>query len=237
MIETLKRYADFDRINDGGIRVSVGAVNIRNGNFVYFDNSKIRLRPEHFAASGALPPGFPAVEIDGEYYWDGGVVSNTPLFEVLGGASKKNILVFQVDLWSAKGSLPGTFAEIEERVKDIQYSSRTRTVTDMMAESLRRANVIKELLDHLPAEITNGNPYFERAREIATSGAVNLIHLIYQNKYFEKYYKDVEFSRDTMLEHWASGIEDIRRSFENRDWFVVPSYDLGFATHDIHRVS
>ena len=106
--ETLLEFADFDRINDGDIRVSVGAVNVRNGNLVYFDNTKMRLRPEHFMASGALPPGFPAVEIDGEYYWDGGLVSNTPLTEIFARPKHKDTLVFQVDLWSARGICRGT---------------------------------------------------------------------------------------------------------------------------------
>ena len=104
---TLLQFTDFDRINDGDIRVSVGAVNVRTGNLVYFDNTKMRLEPVYFMASGALPPGFPAIEIDGEYYWDGGLVSNTPLTEVLRDAEHKDTLVFQVDLWSARGNAPG----------------------------------------------------------------------------------------------------------------------------------
>jgi NTE family protein len=147
---TLLKFADFDRINDGDIRVSVGAVNVRTGNLAYFDNTRMRLEPEHFMASGALPPGFPAVEIDGEYYWDGGLVSNTPLTEVLRDPEHKDTLIFQVDLWSASGNPPGDFLDVTERTKDIQYSSRTRAITDMVADRQRHVRLIKELLAYVP---------------------------------------------------------------------------------------
>ncbi|ASL47843.1 hypothetical protein bAD24_III10630 [Burkholderia sp. AD24] len=233
--ETLLQFADFDRINDGNIRVSVGAVNVRTGNLVYFDNTKMRLEPEHFMASGALPPGFPAVEIDGEYYWDGGLVSNTPLTEVLRDADHKDTLVFQVDLWSARGNAPGDFLDISERAKDIQYSSRTRAVTSMLADRQKHARFIKELLTHVPAEALKSDPLFRLAEQAADGSAINVIHLIYQNKPYEGHYKDYEFSIDTMEEHWQSGLEDINSSFSNRDWFDLPSREQGFVTHDVHR--
>ncbi|MDE1146454.1 MAG: patatin-like phospholipase family protein [Azospirillaceae bacterium] len=236
LIETLRRYADFDRINNGDMRVSVGAVNVRSGNFAYFDNRQMRLGPEHFAASGALPPGFPAVEIDGEYYWDGGIVSNTPLVELLGKEPDKDLLIFQVDLWSSKGRLPANFADVEERIKDIQYSSRTRMVTDMVAHRRRQSKIVKDFLDTLPEEIRRNNPAYDQAAAIAATAKVNLFHLIYQNKFFEKGYKDIEFSAATMLEHWGSGLRDIRRSLAQPGWLDPPNHDLGFVTHDIHRL-
>ncbi|WP_343655018.1 patatin-like phospholipase family protein [Paraburkholderia caribensis] len=232
---TLLQFADFDRINDGPIRVSVGAVNVRTGNLTYFDNRKMRLTPEHFMASGALPPGFPAVEIDGEYYWDGGLVSNTPLTEVLRDSDHKDTLVFQVDLWSARGNAPGDFPDISERAKDIQYSSRTRAITNMLAERQKHARFIKELLEHVPTSVLKADPLFRLAQQAADGSAINVVHLIYRNKPYEGHYKDYEFSVDTMLEHWQSGLDDIRDSFSHRDWFDVPSRELGFVTHDVHR--
>ena len=233
--ETLLRFADFDRINDGDIRVSVGAVNVRTGNLMYFDNKKMRLEPEHFMASGALPPGFPAVEIDGEYYWDGGLVSNTPLTEVLRDADHKDALVFQVDLWSARGNAPGDFLDVSERAKDIQYSSRTRAITSMLADRQKHARFIKELLAHIPADLRRTDPLFRLAEEAADGSAINVVHLIYKNKPYEGHYKDYEFSIDTMQEHWESGLEDIRDSFAHREWFDVPTREQGFVTHDVHR--
>ncbi|AOK06060.1 patatin-like phospholipase family protein [Burkholderia sp. AU28942] len=233
--ETLLRYANFDRINDGNIRVSVGAVNVRTGNLVYFDNTKMRLAPEHFIASGALPPGFPAVEIDGEFYWDGGLVSNTPLTEIIRESQHRDTLVFQLDLWSARGKLPGDFLDVSERTKDIQYSSRTRAITAFMSQNQKHAQMIKALLEHIPEHVRLAHPLLREAQKTADGSAVNVVHLIYKNKTFEGHYKDYEFSKDTMREHWASGLEDIRRSFGHPEWFEIPSREIGFVTRDVHR--
>ena len=146
--ETLERYCDLKLVNDvNRMKVSVSAVNVRNGNFAIFSNENEELHYDHFIASGALPPGFPAVEIDGEYYWDGGLVSNTPLNEILSHEEHLKQLIFQVDLWNAKGTVPENMMEIDERIKDIQYSSKTRMVTDFMAQKLRYTRLIKELLE------------------------------------------------------------------------------------------
>src|SRR5713101_995161 len=155
---TLERLVDFDRINSREIRFSVGAVNVRTGNFAYFDNAETEIRTEHVLASGALPPGFPAVEIDGEYYWDGGLVSNTPLTEIVRESQHKDTLVFQVDLWSAGGTLPGDFLDVAERAKDIQYSSRTRAITAFVSQSQKHARLIKELLEHIPEKVRRTHP-------------------------------------------------------------------------------
>jgi NTE family protein len=127
---TLERLVDFDLINTGVTRFSVGAVNVKTGNFVYFDNSTHDICSEHVIASGSLPPGFPATEIQGEHYWDGGLVSNTPLQWVLSGRPRQDTLAFQIDLWNARGRLPRTLIEAEVRQKEIRFSSRTRAATD-----------------------------------------------------------------------------------------------------------
>ena len=137
--ETLLELIDFDRINDGDVRLSVGAVNVANGNFCYFDSKHQEIRPEHIMASGALPPGFPSVEVDGAHYWDGGLVSNTPLNIVLNDKPRRSSLVFQVDLFPAKGDLPESMGEVEARLKDIRYSSRTRLNTDIFRKIHRSA--------------------------------------------------------------------------------------------------
>jgi NTE family protein len=127
---TLERLVDFDRLNAGMTRFSAGAVNVRTGNFVYFDNTTHTIGPEHVMASGALPPGFPAVEIEGEQYWDGGLVSNTPLQWMTETAPRRDTLAFQVDLWSARGDFPRNVLDVTTREKEIRYSSRTRAGTD-----------------------------------------------------------------------------------------------------------
>ena len=233
--DTLLTYGDFDLINTGDMRVSVGAVNVGTGNFVYFDNREMTLAPEHFMASGALPPAFPAVEIDGEYYWDGGLVSNTPLSRITDDLGHKDTLVFQVDLWRSHGALPKSFLDISERTKDIQFSSRTRLVTDVLRTRQYNRRLIDELLKKVPA--SEHDAFCEEAkRMLANDGRVNIIHLIYQDKSFEGSFKDFEFSHATMNEHWHSGLADIKKTFAHPEFFVLPEANIGFATHDVHRV-
>ena len=135
------------------MRFSVGAVNVRTGNFVYFDNETHTIRPEHVMASGSLPPGFPAVEIEGEFYWDGGLVSNTPLQWVVEHGPRQDTLAFQVDLWSARGELPRNLADVATRQKEIQYSSRTRAHTDQFKQYQRARHTLASLLSKLPADL------------------------------------------------------------------------------------
>lgn len=232
---TLEELADFDRINDPkAMHVSVGAVNVRTGNFVYFDNTKTHLRPEHFMASGALPPSFPAIEIDGEYYWDGGVVSNTPLYRVLTELPHHDTLVFQVDLWSARGDVPHDMAGVADRTKEIQFSSRTRTITDYMRSSLLRQHLLNDLLELVPAAKHN-DPVYRRALAESCPSVTNVVHLIYTQKPYEGHYKDYEFSAASMRGHWQSGVTDMRHTLAHPQWFTPPPADAPFATHDVHR--
>jgi len=232
---TLERLTDFDRINDPrGMRVSVGAVNVRTGNFIYFDSTRERLRPEHFMASGALPPGFPAVEVDGEFYWDGGMVSNTPLYQVLTERPHRDMLVLQVDLWSAHGKLPRDMAGVAERVKDIQYSSRTRLVTEYMRQSREQQRLLHALMALVPPE-RRDDPAWRCAESAANGSRTNLIHLIYQDKPYEGHFKDYEFSPSSMKSHWRSGLADMHHTLAHPQWFSAPPAEQPFVTHDVHR--
>ncbi|KND60315.1 Ferredoxin reductase [Candidatus Burkholderia verschuerenii] len=215
---TLERLCDFDRINSGETRVSVGAVNVATGNFAYFDNTRIKLRAEHFIASGALPPGFAAVEIDGQFYWDGGLMSNTPLYEIAQATPRRDTLAFQVDLWSARGPVPDNIVDVMGRVKDVQFSSRTRLVTDQMQRAQRYRNVLRHVLDLLPDDVCKSDEWCKLAEELACSKHYNIVHLIYRHKEYEGHFKDYQFGFSTMREHWASGLEDIRRTLTHRDW-------------------
>ncbi|MFD1554566.1 DUF3734 domain-containing protein [Paraburkholderia silviterrae] len=234
---TLERFCDFERINSGETRVSVGAVNVATGNFVYFDNTRTTLRAEHFIASGALPPGFAPVEIDGEFFWDGGVVSNTPLHEVLSASPRRDTLVFQVDLWSARGPVPQTLENVGTRVKDIQYSSRTRLVTDMLQREQRYRHLLRELLERVPEAAREGDHLCKVVEDLACSKRYNVLQLIYQQQKFERGDKDYQFGRTTMQSHWEAGLTDIRRTLSHDTWLDLPSNQTGFVTHDIHRVS
>jgi NTE family protein len=232
--DTLERLVDFDRLNSGDMRVSVGAVNIRCGNLVYFDTAQRRLRAEHFMASGALPPGFPAIEIDGEYFWDGGMVSNTPLSRVLTSEPRRDTLTFQVDLWSAKGRLPYDLMEVASRQKEIQYSSRTRAITSHLQQMQKMRHAMQQLMEKLPKAARN-DPDVQAIADLACHHAYNVVHLIYQSKAFEGHSKDYEFGLDAMREHWQSGLDDIRRTLADPRRLDRPAPELGMVTHDIHR--
>ncbi|MBS0556542.1 MAG: patatin-like phospholipase family protein [Proteobacteria bacterium] len=231
---TLEELVDFERINHRGApRFAVGAVNVRSGNFAYFDNRRTQIRAEHVMASGALPPGFPAVEIDGEFYWDGGVVSNTPLEYVIDSEPHGDMLALQVDLWSARGEAPRNLADVLERQKDIQYSSRTRSGTDRMAERQRLRMALHELMT-LPGRRV---PQALRRQLEPWLGAqcLNVVHLIYRAKSYEEQYKDYAFGDATMREHWAAGLADMRASLAHPEYFTRPPAGTGAVTHDIHR--
>ena len=162
------------------MRVSVGAVNVRTGNLTYFDTAERRLGPKHFMASGALPPGFPSVEIDAEHYWDGGMVSNTPLSRVL-SSEPRDTLTFQIDLWSAKGRVPRDLMELSSRQKDIQYSSRTRAITDHAMRMQKMRQALQRTIEKLPKSAKE-DPEFRAIADMARHCSCNIIHLIYQSK-------------------------------------------------------
>jgi NTE family protein len=252
---TLERLVDFERINAGVTRLTVSAVNVETGNFEAFDNQhgrwRKRIRPEHILASGALPPGFPAVAIEEpgpleasrasgaprpvHYYWDGGLVSNTPLTQVLDDHPRRDTLAFQVDLWSARGKLPTSVIDAQERVKDIQYSSRTRAITNMQAQEQRQRRMLRELLELIPPEERDRHPAARAAARQATARSVSVIQLIYQDKEWDGLSKDYEFGAVTMRSHWESGLTDINRTLEHPHWLERPEGDDPFVTHDIHR--
>lgn len=235
MRATLEEFADFERINDvRQMRVSVGAVNVRSGNFAYFDNTQITLRPEHFMASGALPPGFAAVEIDGEYYWDGGLVSNTPLYHILTRKAHANSLVFQVDLWDAKGEAPTDLFKAAIRQKDIQYSSRTRMITEYMETTQKYRRMLREVMALVP-ESRKNNPVYQHAAAAACDRRFNVIHLIYKNRQDRATYMDYQFGPLSMRSHWNSGLEDVRQTLAHPEWLDLPPPEKPFVTHDLHR--
>ncbi|WP_439409132.1 DUF3734 domain-containing protein [Bradyrhizobium sp. DASA03076] len=229
---TLERLVDFDRLNAGLTRFSAGAVNVRTGNFVYFDNTTHTIQPEHIMASGALPPGFPAVEIEGEHYWDGGLVSNTPLQWVIETDAPQDMLAFQVDLWSARGQLPRNMAEVVTRHKEIQYSSRTRASTDQFKRVQRLRRALTDLLGRLPEDLTQ----HEDVKLLSTAvcrNVYNIVHLIYRARNHEGHSKDYEFSRLSMQDHWRAGYHDALRTLRHPEVLARPTSPDGVFTFDL----
>ncbi len=231
--QTLERLIDFDRINAGQLRLSVGAVNVRNGNFAYFDSTKQRIDARHIMASGALPPGFAPVEIDGEHYWDGGLVSNTPLQYVLDQPGKRHRVVFQVDLFAATGTLPTTLAEVIEREKDIRFSSRTRMNTDVQLDMQVISQAAKRLIAKLPANLRD-DPDVKALACLRCESGVDVVHLIYRSKHYESQSKDFEFSRLSMQEHWSSGRADMSHTLHDPDWINHERSKAGVHVFDLN---
>ena len=235
MIETLNRFVDWDRLNTGPVRFSVGAVNVESGNFYYFDthdpHGPQTIDARHIMASGALPPGFAPVEINGKHYWDGGLVSNTPLAYVLDNQTS-DMLAFQVDLFPARGNLPTKFADVLSREKDIRYSSRTRQVTNYYLKLRREHAALRNVLAMLPAEMCS-MPDVQRMRALVEDNAVNIVHLIYNVQKWESGMRDFEFSRATMDMHWNQGIKAVQAAISNGDILAQNIMDGKTAAFDL----
>jgi len=231
---TLERFVDFDRINSGETRLSVGAVNVRSGNFVYFDTTTHAIGPEHVMASGSLPPGFPSAEIEGEYYWDGGLISNTPLQWVAEYSLGQDTLAFQVDLWSARGELPRNLLEVATRQKEIQYSSRTRANTDHFKRVQRVRTAVSSLLGKLPKELLDGDE-IETLKAFGSHKVYNVVHLIYHARNYEGQSKDYEFSRLSMEDHWRAGYHDAVRTLRHPEVLELPRSRDGIFIFDFHK--
>jgi NTE family protein len=228
---TLERLVDFDRINAGNMRFSVGAVNVRTGNFTYFDSTTHRITPAHVIASGSLPPGFPATEIDGEYFWDGGLVSNTPLQWVLDSRPRQDTLAFQIDLWSSDGEMPRDLTETDVRQKEIQFSSRTRAATDQYKRAQKLRLAVAALIKELPDELRE-HASVKMLEAEADDKICNIVHLIYHAKTYEGIAKDYEFSRRTMEEHWQTGYDDAVRALSHPEVLQRPDKMDGVRTFD-----
>jgi NTE family protein len=230
---TLERLIDFDRINSGPTRLSVGTVNVRSGNFVYFDSRTHVIKPEHIMASGALPPGFAPVEIEGELYWDGGLVSNTPLQWVVAGAGDRHdTLVLQIDLWSARGEAPHDVPEVMTRQKEIQYSSRTRANTDEFRKIQTVRSALANVLEKLPPELMDDEDV-AILKVVADRKVYKIVHLIYRSRHYERQSKDYEFSRLSMQEHWLAGYNDACRTLRHPEALERPTNRAGVATFDV----
>ncbi|MGH8655290.1 MAG: DUF3734 domain-containing protein [Gammaproteobacteria bacterium] len=232
--DTLARLIDFDLLNDGRTRLCVGAVDVLTGNSHYFDNRDKPIQVEHILASCALPPAFAPVAVDGRFYWDSGIVSNTPLQHVLDMRDRQSLLVFQVDLFSAQGPLPQDLGEALQRQKDILYSSRTRYGTAKVAEEQHLRRAMRALVAKLPPELAGG-PEAQVLAEARTCERLDIVHLIYRHKPYALASKDYEFSRDSIEEHWRIGGEDMRDTCEHPEWLRRREVDDCVTTYDLFR--
>ena len=232
---TLHELIDFDLLNSGAVRLSIGAVQVLSGNMKYFDTAKQPICAEHIMASGALPPGFPPIEIDGKPYWDGGLVSNTPLEFVLERTGpREDMVIFQIDLFSAKGSMPETLFDIGQREKEIRYSSRTRLNTDIFREMQTIRRAIRHLRGVVPQQLRD-NPNWQFLDAVSCDAAVTILLLIHRRAAYWTQSNDYEFSRYSMDEHWLSGRADVERSLNHPDWKNRTRPEEGVQVLDLTR--
>jgi len=228
---TLNELVDFDRINSGDVRLSLGAVNARSGESVYFDSEDHAITASHVMASGALPPGFPPVEVDGEYYLDGGIMSNTPA-QYVAKDFRMDALIVQVDLFSGLGELPQNLEQVQERVKDIQFQSKARFSVAQAREIEAMRSTLADLLGRLPANLRS-DPQVQKLEEISRRGAMSLIHLVNRHDTKSSDFKDYEFSRATVDELWQAGRGDVQRVLTQPDSCRVTDLGNGVRIFDI----
>jgi NTE family protein len=231
--ETLEELVDFDLINQKRVRLSIGSVDVHTGNSVYFDSLRQTIGPEHIMASGALPPGLPPIVIDGNHYWDGGIVSNSPLWYVLDDAPGLNALITQVDLFSARGPLPQNLDQVLERVKDIQYSSKTRFNTTRVQEIEGFRAALGRLLEKLPPKLREDPDFKILAPLCHRRHHITIVHLINRRSSYSSSDKDYLFSRTEVRELWEAGLEDVRRSCAHPQWLKATKIVRGVRVFDL----
>jgi NTE family protein len=230
---TLERLVDFDRINHAkDMRLSVGAVNVRTGQFSYFDSASMAIRPEHVMASGALPPGFPPVEIDGEHYWDGGLFSNTPLEYVLDYSPRRSRLTFQVDVFQAQGRLPTNLDEVSEREKDIRYSSRTQICSKAFRDKHDVRHAINELHKLLPPDLAS-TAQAKRLYEHGCVTEMDIVQLVYRQAEPQGASKDYQFSRSSMERLWREGTSAAQTVLHASPRLAPKPQELGVRVFDV----
>ena len=232
--ETLLRLVDFDCINRHDMRLSLGSVHINTGQSRYFDSLFQHITPQHVMASGALPPGFPPVTVDGELYWDGGIVSNTPLEVVLDDVPRVNTLCFMVDLFNPTGPAPSSMAQVYARHKDIAYANRSeRGIRDYQEKhNLRRA--VGALYQALPENKRN-DPKYKELAALGCRTTMEIVHLTYAGKPWETTMRDADFSATAIRERWDQGVHDAKRAIEQAAWLEPVAPEVGVVVHEQNR--
>jgi NTE family protein len=231
--KTLLELVDFSLIYRCKPRLTVGAAHVRTSQMRYFDSRDIEIGVKHIMASGALPPAFPAVRIDGELYWDGGILSNTPTEVVFDDNPRRNSLIFAVHMWNPMGPEPDTIWEVLHRQKDIQYSSRVANHIARQMQTHRLRHVIKELVAYIPEQVRNS----EAVRELAGYGCLTRMHvvrLLAPRVDDEDHTKDVDFSPVGIRTRWDAGYANARRAIELAPWRGEYGPLDGVILHELH---
>lgn len=229
--KTLEELVDFDYLNDSPMRISVGAVDVESGEIRYFDSRNERIGVEHILASGALPPAFPAVEIDGRHYWDGGVHSNTPLERMLRDEPRKHSLCFMATLWPTDDAVPRTLPDVLRRSKELQYASRADTLLDLEQELHRLRHGISQLAGRLPEAVRAEADVAHTIRSGCRS-VYHLVRLQAPRLPDESHAKDIEFTPTRVGQRWSAGFQGALRALAARPWDQPVGADEGILLHD-----
>jgi NTE family protein len=214
---TLRELVDFDRLRAKDARLTVGVVNVRTGDMTYFDSRGMVLRPEHVMASGALPPIFPAIRIDGEAYWDGGICSNTPIEVVLDDNPRRDSLIFSVNVWQKQGPEPSSISQVLSRHKDIQYASRLESQVARHEQLHRLRRIIRELAAHIPHDRQN-DPEVQELAAYGCSTTMHLVELLVPHRDSEDHTKDIDFTRASIRARWHAGYADAQHVVREQPW-------------------
>jgi NTE family protein len=235
-VEPLKRtlgdLVDVEALNAGAPRLTVGAACVASGEMRYFDSRDERLELCHILASGALPPAFPAVRVDGELYWDGGILSNTPIEVVFDDHPRRNSLVFAAHIWGPRGGEPNSIWQVMSRQKDVQYSSRTQSHIARQKQMHRLRHIINELAHHLPPDELKD----ARVALLKSYGCVTRMHvvrLVAPHIEGEDHTKDIDFSREGIRKRRVAGYDDTRRVLAEAPWNGVFDPMEGFILHEV----
>lgn len=213
--ETLLKYVDFDLINKGNIRVCLGVVKVESGEFIYFDNHKEILTPEHFMASGALPPGFPAIKINNEYYWDGGISNNSAIDILKTEQLKDNWTIYQIDLWRNEHELPNSFDELTQRLRDIQFASHNKEIDLFLEEKRKEKNHLKFILSSVSEDVKETEIFKEMLLK-ANLGDIEIKRIIYQGMEHETRERPYQFGLTSIKEHWENGYIDMNNLLKTK---------------------
>jgi len=229
--QTLGSLVDPGELNGGKTRLTVGAVNVGTGKMRYFDSRTMPIEIAHVMASGALPPAFPAVEIDGEHYWDGGVYSNTPIEVVFDDNPRRDSLIFSVNLWQPDGTAPETIWQVLSRQKDIQYSSRGLSHVARQQQIHRLRHVIRELAKRLPKDKAK-DPAVSELAAYGCGTNMHLVRLLAPRLMSDDHTKDIDFSHEGIGARWQAGYDCVKRTIAREPWNCEIDALTGVLIHE-----
>ena len=233
LAHTLEELVDFDYLNaSGGMRLTVNALKVTCGELASFDSARQAITADHVRASGALPPGFPPVRIDGALYWDGGLYSNTPLSTVLDDLPHANTLCFMVDLWSAEGPEPGTLDEVQTRQKDVMFASRSKRHIEDYVSLHKMQDKLRELYALLP-DSEKSDKYDAELLALGCGTTMHIVRLPYGGRDWHMAAKDINFSKGSIEWRWERGYRDALRSVTAAGWRTFVTEDTALVMHEL----